>query len=281
MEKTRGSTIRGRRRPHTNTISLATLLISTILFSQAWASDPPGDRQEAKRLRDAGAAAMDRGDVAEALVQFRAAYRVYPSLNSLYNIGVALDRLGRASEAVDAFEQFVAEAPEARSDARDFAAARLDELSPEVGRLTFSAAPADVAIAVDGQSLRLPRTRPLPVMPGEHEVTAERSGYVPLIVRVAVAATETVDVGLKLQPEAPAPSNAAPSSAPGLAQPGAGTAIGRASGSPLSGALPPKPLYKRWWLWTTVGIVAAGVGVGLGVGLSPRTEAGFNSVRVP
>jgi tetratricopeptide (TPR) repeat protein len=33
------------------------------------------------------------------------------------------------------------------------------------------------------------------------------------------------------------------------------------------------PLYKRWWLWTTVAAVAvgAGVGVGLGVGLSPSS----------
>jgi tetratricopeptide (TPR) repeat protein len=32
---------------------------------------------------------------------------------------------------------------------------------------------------------------------------------------------------------------------------------------------PPKPIYKRWWLWTAVGVVAVGaVAVGLGVGLS-------------
>ncbi len=31
---------------------------------------------------------------------------------------------------------------------------------------------------------------------------------------------------------------------------------------------PREPVYKKWWLWTAVGVVAAGVGVGLGVGLS-------------
>lgn len=30
------------------------------------------------------------------------------------------------------------------------------------------------------------------------------------------------------------------------------------------------PVYKKWWLWTGVAVVAAGVSVGLGVGLSPR-----------
>ena len=33
---------------------------------------------------------------------------------------------------------------------------------------------------------------------------------------------------------------------------------------------PRRPVYKRWWLWTTVGAVAlVGVGVGLAVGLTP------------
>ncbi len=34
----------------------------------------------------------------------------------------------------------------------------------------------------------------------------------------------------------------------------------------------PTPVYKKWWLWTAVGVVAVGVGlgVGLGVGFSSR-----------
>ncbi|HZS39853.1 MAG TPA: tetratricopeptide repeat protein [Polyangia bacterium] len=41
---------------------------------------------------------------------------------------------------------------------------------------------------------------------------------------------------------------------------------------------PPKrtPIYKRWWLWTTVAVVAAvGVGVGLGVGLTANRGSDF------
>lgn len=41
----------------------------------------------------------------------------------------------------------------------------------------------------------------------------------------------------------------------------------------LTKAAPPPapertPLYKKWWLWTIVGVVVVGAGVGLGVGLS-------------
>jgi hypothetical protein len=31
-----------------------------------------------------------------------------------------------------------------------------------------------------------------------------------------------------------------------------------------------KPFYNRWWFWTAVGVVAAGVGVGIGYALRPQ-----------
>jgi tetratricopeptide (TPR) repeat protein len=31
------------------------------------------------------------------------------------------------------------------------------------------------------------------------------------------------------------------------------------------------PVYKKWWLWTIVGVAAVGVGVGVGVGLAQRS----------
>ena len=44
----------------------------------------------------------------------------------------------------------------------------------------------------------------------------------------------------------------------------------------------PTPVYKKWWLWTAVGVVVvAGVGVGLGVGLTRNSSSGttFPSVQ--
>ncbi len=39
------------------------------------------------------------------------------------------------------------------------------------------------------------------------------------------------------------------------------------------------PVYKKWWLWTTVSVVAVGVGlgVGLGLGLRSRTTCVFDT----
>jgi hypothetical protein len=34
-----------------------------------------------------------------------------------------------------------------------------------------------------------------------------------------------------------------------------------------------RPIYKKWWLWTIVGVAVAGVAVGLAVGLAPGPSA--------
>jgi len=37
------------------------------------------------------------------------------------------------------------------------------------------------------------------------------------------------------------------------------------------------PVYKKWWLWTSVGVAAVGLGVGLGVGLTVGAPHTFTS----
>jgi tetratricopeptide (TPR) repeat protein len=44
-------------------------------------------------------------------------------------------------------------------------------------------------------------------------------------------------------------------------------------------ATAPKPVYKRWWLWTVVGAVVVGAGVGLGVGLSQQSTPTYPALR--
>jgi len=53
-------------------------------------------------------------------------------------------------------------------------------------------------------------------------------------------------------------------------KPANGPTATTSSPTTLTASEPPRrqPVYKKWWLWTAVGVVAVGVGVGLGVGLS-------------
>jgi tetratricopeptide (TPR) repeat protein len=80
--------------------------------------------------------------------------------------------------------------------------------------------------------------------------------------RIAVLERETNPPPPREAPSGEAtPANAAMSAAPGPSAP------------------PRTPLYKKWWLWTIVGVAAAGaaVGIGVGVALSQRFQPDLGS----
>jgi len=67
-----------------------------------------------------------------------------------------------------------------------------------------------------------------------------------------------------IPPGPPPPESAPPTGTPAVATP--------APGAPSVTATAPtreqrQPVYKKWWLWTVVGVVVVGAAVGLGVGL--------------
>jgi tetratricopeptide (TPR) repeat protein len=41
------------------------------------------------------------------------------------------------------------------------------------------------------------------------------------------------------------------------------------------------PVYKKWWLWTIVGVVAVGAAVGIGVGVTASQQSSFNPTLPP
>ena len=68
-----------------------------------------------------------------------------------------------------------------------------------------------------------------------------------------------------------APMEAAPTTPPPATTTNAAT---------LTATAPPPektPVYKKWWLWTAVGVVAVGIGVGLGVGLGTSSSGSLPS----
>jgi len=72
-----------------------------------------------------------------------------------------------------------------------------------------------------------------------------------------------------------------PASPPSLSATTPNTA---ATAATLTASAPPKqhvPVYKKWWLWTIVGVAAAGAAAGVAVAVtSQRTEASFMPVTV-
>ena len=90
---------------------VAALLALTPLAS---AQETPED-QEARQEFEAGREAFNAGRHESALAHFRRAYELSRRPQLLYNIGVAADRLRRDAEALEAFEQYLAQIPDAEN----------------------------------------------------------------------------------------------------------------------------------------------------------------------
>jgi hypothetical protein len=77
-----------------------------------------------------GSALFRRGDYDGALLRFNEAQRLYPSAKIYFNLGQTYRKMDRVAEAVEAFEKFLAEAPDADPARRKDAEKFLAELKP-------------------------------------------------------------------------------------------------------------------------------------------------------
>jgi len=97
-----------------------------------------GDRELARQRYLTGTMLFQRGRYADALVELERGNQADPRPEFDYNIGLCLEKLGRAAEAADAFERFLAARP------RDSEA---EALRADIARLRQSAAPPIAATA--------------------------------------------------------------------------------------------------------------------------------------
>ncbi len=67
----------------------------------------PGDEDLAKRLFNEGTVHYARGEYELAIERFRAAYLVTPKPDLLYDIGRALEKMGRNEDAAEVYEQYM------------------------------------------------------------------------------------------------------------------------------------------------------------------------------
>src|SRR5206468_7323218 len=82
-----------------------------------------------------GNALYKKGDYTGALEKFQDAYATVPSPKLLFNIGQAERDLGRTVDAIQAFEKFLADAPDASPKTIAEARGEVADLQKKVGRL--------------------------------------------------------------------------------------------------------------------------------------------------
>ncbi len=219
-------------------------LVLLLLLAPSWAraEDDSAEKAQARLLLGQGNALFEKGDLKGALVDFRAAYSVYPSAKLLVNAAAAERELGDLAGAANDLRHFLDESPSPSDDPflAEKAQGDLKALEKRVGRIAFTGWPPRSTIEVDSR----PGRDPTYVKPGDHHVRARAPGGAEVEKEVMVGAGESAEVN-----------------APSLV----GEPVIIPSRGPSS---PSQHKANRWWIGVVVGTVAlAGLGVGLGLGL--------------
>jgi hypothetical protein len=205
---------------------------------------------KARQLYQQGVTAFDAGKYDESERLLRESYQTHPHPVTLRNLAATLERLERRADACNELARLVRVHPSA--DERTNAERTLENLSERVGRI-------QIEISINGADIKVDDkwagVSPLPIWyvePGDHTVTASKTGFKDASATVAVAANTAESMSLTLQPTATP------------AMPGAGLATGNGNEDPVvnggDSGIKPKTIA----LIAGASLTAIGLGVGIG-----------------
>lgn len=231
------------------------LPLPALAAADACGKDAQGPRalaEEGLRLYKAAASIAESGErvrtYERALRCYQQALKSGQQVDALYHpLGLVYEKLERPVEAIGAFERFLAAVPEIerRPGVTKQIQDKLKVLLAQVSRLDIVAIQG-AEVRVDQQPVgQAPLGRLVLVLPGAHSVSATwPAGTQGADVMAEAGQVRRID----LTPAPPQPMAQAP-----LAR-------------PRQAATETTPLHRRWWLWTLVGVAAAGAATGIALG---------------
>lgn len=227
------------------------LVLALLLFPLAAAADT---EEEALQLQDRGIEAFERGEYPTAYEFFLAERRLVPDKPNPFRwLAMTEARLGECRKAKNTMTKFLGLVPPGDN--------RIQKVREEVGKC--EQAPAFGVLAIDtdpdGAEIRIgdENGEPVGITPwrserpaGNRVVHLRKAGFHPEKMLVTVEKEATAHVQVPLRPIV---------------------------------AVDPVPTYKKWWVWTVVGVVvaAAAGGIAAGVVLGTREEATFPKLVFP
>jgi hypothetical protein len=264
------------------------LIVGTALaLLLAGPSRAADDVAEARAHFDQGSKLYRAGKYRDAIVEFDAAYRIKPHGAIHYNVAQCREKLEQWPEALQRYQSYLREVP----DARDRAAVRATMGRIErrlaaagVQALLVYTDPPGAALRIDGkQRGRTPFQ--VTLAPGLYRLSLTLGGFEPeeQDVELSMTGTRLVDVVLRPRaaaaPAAPTPaaastSPAAPAPAPPPARP---DLTARPAGPPewvasSSAPLPP-PSKRRVYTWVAAGVAVAAGAAGVAYGVAASRQA--------
>jgi hypothetical protein len=241
-----------------------------------------GDRdtkQEAKARFVSGQSHYNLNEFAEALIDFKEAYRLLPDPVFLYNLGQCERQLGHPEEAILFYRSFLREQPKAPN--RQDVVHKIEEMET-----TLKAKQAET------DKDTTPIAEPGSAMPGANVATEAKPAVVPSDLNQPTSPT-----GMPMPEPAGAPSatnvavtpsspssaepnptipTAAPPARPEI-QEGVTNRIDLAATPATPAASQSPAFYSHWWFWTATGVVVAGTAVGIYAATADRAPSAPNS----
>ncbi len=148
-----------------------------------------------------GVEALKQGRLKEALDRFLQAHRLAPNPNTVRNIALCLEKLGRLYEAFS-FYQELATFPKVDRDNRRFAEKALKRLAPRVARVRVETDPPGATLYLDRRALGAYGTTPVEVAeaPGRHSIIVEKPGFHRAVRTVTLTIGRVASLKVPLRP---------------------------------------------------------------------------------
>lgn len=208
------------------------------------AETPSGYDETVQRALDE----FELANYAEARSLLLQAHELYPNARTSRALGMVEFELKNYVSCVDYLEQALdSQTKPLTAEQRREAEQLLGRANGFVGRYTIALRPSAAALLIDGQPVRPDARGVLRLPVGDHQLEATAEGHRPLRRTLSVAGGRSEQLDVVLLPAAaddPVSAHEAPSAAP-------------------------TPVYKKWWLWTTLGVVVA-AGAVTGIVLATR-----------
>lgn len=265
----------------------------SMIFASTALADEDDDREQATSLRHQGNAAMQSGRSAEALELYTKAYAADPDPALLYNLGRAHQALADYPKALAFLERFDKEADSQLKDRVAGLDKLISEIRARVSHITIRANVKGAVVRLNDKRLgTTPFPEPVAVNAGASklEVTAEGhlthkqdltlEGGKPLVVNVTLDSKQTHGVLLvrssepavrvsvngrfhgmvPLDVRLPAGQHKLELRKDGFESVVTSAVIEAGKQRSMTFDMEAEAkLYERWWFWTGVGFVAAGV----------------------
>jgi len=242
-------------------VTAALLFVLSILGGKVRAEERSAEALIYERTVQRGVQEMAFQNYLEARSLFLEAHKLFPNARTFRALGMVEYELRNYVAALGYLEQAL------KSDSRPLdpeKRAQVEQLRKEansfVARCELRIKPASAVVEIDGEPVR-ENAREILLQVGNHDLQVSAAGFNGARRQIGVTGAGTTLISVTLVPLAVEAARADPAS-----DANHGDASNGVVGAPSRGR-------RLWWLWTGIGLVAAGVAAGLTLTLtSDRTQ---------